>query len=111
MAKTDETLVWLVAGAAAIGLYFYAQSQGTAAGTAASGPTATPLSIYPEYSYLAQPTTSSMASTPQQQATAQVIPIPQWVAVQGQEQAQILGQCAGSYPGCTVLVGDTQLGF
>lgn len=71
--------------------------------------TATPLSIYPEFSYTAQ---TSMSTTPNQKATTAVIP-PQsfFTSVQQQEQAALLTQCAGSYPGCTPLLGDTQLGF
>jgi hypothetical protein len=111
MAQADDWL-WLLAGAAAIGAFYWAQSQGIlpAAGTPITG-TPTPLSIYPEFAYTAQ---TSMAATPAQQtATGQVPvqPIPQFAAVQGMEQAAVLGQCAGSYPGCTVLTGDTQLGF
>jgi len=70
---------------------------------------ATPLSIYPEYGYTAQ---TSMAANPRQKAPAAVIiPSPMYSAVQSQEQAAILSQCAGSYPGCSVLMPDTQLGL
>jgi hypothetical protein len=69
---------------------------------------AAPLSIYPEFAYTAQ---TSMAHTPQQKAAAAVAPIPLFQSIQQQEQAAILSQCAGSYPGCTILTADTQLGF
>lgn len=94
-----SSLIWLLAaGGAAAAIYFYSKSTGTPA----------PLSIYPEYAYTAQ---TSMAATPQQKATAALLPTPLFSSVQQQEQAAILSQCAGSYPGCTILTADTQLGF
>lgn len=71
-------------------------------------PTPTPLSVYPEYAYTAQ---TSMAATNKQKAPAVVIPTTYFQSVQGQELSAVLTQCAGSYPGCTVLSGDTQLGL
>lgn len=69
---------------------------------------AAPLSIYPEYAYTAK---TSMAKTPQQKAAAAATPIPLYQSIQQQEQAAILSQCAGSYPACTIITADTQLGF
>jgi hypothetical protein len=70
-------------------------------------PKPAPLSIYPEFAYTAK---TSMAMTPKQKAAvARVIPIPLFSAVQQQEQAAILSQCAGSYPACTLIIPDTQL--
>ena len=106
-----DTMIWLGMGAAAIAAWYYAQSQGILPATGTTGPAASPLAIYPEYAYTAQPVTTSMASSPAQKATASIMPTPLFQAVQAQEQAAVLGQCAGSYPGCTVLTGDTQLGF
>ena len=100
--KDSDT--WLLLGAAAVGLYYYLQSQGVITAPAA----ATPLSIYPEYAYTAQ---TSMAASPNQQAPAAVIiPSPLYSAVQAQEQAAILTQCVGSNV-CSVLTADTQLGL
>lgn len=97
--KGDSSL-WIAAGAA-VALYLYSRSQQAAT-------TPTPYSIYPEFAYTAR---TSMASTPQQKAAAAVVPTGQFTAVQAQQQAAILAQCAGSWPGCTVVSGDTQLGF
>lgn len=100
-----DSSAWLLLGVAAAGLYYYLKSSGAITVTSA----ATPLSIYPEYAYTAQ---TSMAASPNQKApAATIIPSPYYSAVQAQEQAAILTQCAGSYPGCTILTSDTQLGF
>lgn len=102
-----DSSTWLLWGAAAIGVYYYLQSQGMLpAAVTTSIPT--PLSIYPEYAYTAQ---TSMAASPAQKAPTVVLPTPYFTAVQGQEQSAVLGQCVGSYPGCTVMMSDTQLGF
>lgn len=103
----DNTTLLILAGAAAAAYYFWSQSQ--AAVTPTVSMTANPLSIYPEYASVAR---TSMAATPHQKAPAAVItPIPLYTAVQSQEQGAVLGQCVGSYPGCTVLMSDTQLGL
>ena len=105
MSHKDST-TWLLLGAAAVGVYYYLQSTGTLPAAAAAP---VPLSIYPEYAYTAQ---TSMAASPAQQApAATIVPSPMYSAVQAQEQAAILTQCIGSYPGCTVLMSDTQLGL
>ena len=67
-----------------------------------------PLSIYPSLAYTKM---TSMATTPAQHAPAAVTPMSLFSSVQQQEQAAILSQCAGSYPYCTLTVGDTQLGY
>ena len=104
MSRRKTSTAWLWYGVAAAGVYYALKSSGLL------GAAATPLSIYPEFGYTAK--TTSMAASPQQNAPAAVIPpTPLYQAVQGQEQAAILSQCAGSYPGCTVLMADTQLGF
>lgn len=103
MSKDSST--WLILGAAAAALYYWNQSS-----RVIQMPTAaTPLSIYPEYAHVAH---TSMAATPHQKAPAATItPVPMYTAVQSQEQGAVLGQCVGSYPGCTVLMSDTQLGL
>lgn len=96
--------VWLLLGAAAVGVY-YVYKSGAIPGLAPG----TPLSIYPEFAYTAQ---TSMAANPSQKVpAASIVPSPLYNAVQAQEQAAILTQCIGSYPGCTVLMSDTQLGL
>lgn len=104
MSKDSST--WLILGAAAVALYYWNhQSSGVIQVPTA----ATPLSIYPEYAHVAE---TSMAATPHQKAPAATItPVPLYTAVQSQEQGAVLGQCVGSYPGCTVLMSDTQLGL
>lgn len=109
MGKDD--LIWLALGVSALVAYHYWSSQlasipGTGGSPSLNMPT--PLSIYPEYSYTA---TTSMAATPRQNTNNQMMPIPQFASVQGQETQAIIGQCAGAYPGCTALTGDTNLGF
>lgn len=104
MARGDSTWLWYlgIAGVA----YLVAQKSGILAAT-----TPTPYSIYPEFAYTAQTT---MAATPAQQAPAAKIPvqpISAYTSVQQQEQAALMSQCAGSWPGCTNLLADTQLGF
>ena len=100
-----DTSTWLIVGGA-VALYFYLKSQGL---LPAALTTATPYSIYPEFAYTAQ---TSMAASPSQHASSAVItPTPLYTAVQSQEQGAVLGQCVGSYPGCTVLMADTQLGL
>ena len=101
--KHKDTMTWLLLGAAAVGVYYFMKSSGVIASAPA------PLAIYPEYAYTAQ---TSMAASPAQKApAATIIPSPLYSAVQSQEQAAILSQCVGSYPGCTVLMSDTQLGL
>ena len=105
MSKDSNT--WLILGAVAIALYYWNQSSNVIQISTTSAPT--PLSIYPEYAHVAH---TSMAATPYQKAPAAAItPIPLYTAVQSQEQGAVLGQCVGSYPGCTVLMSDTQLGL
>lgn len=110
---SDIPWVWIGVGAvAAYALYQQSQSGAgaKAAGTPFYSTTPTPYAVYPEYAYTAQ---TSMASTPGQKATTAVVPASEstWVSVQQQEQAALLTQCAGTYPGCTPMLGDTQLGF
>ena len=101
MSHRKDSTTWLLLGGAAVA-YYVLKSSGVVT-------TATPLSIYPEYAYTAQ---TSMAASPAQKApVATIIPSPMYSAVQAQEQAAILSQCAGSYPGCSVLMSDTQLGL
>ena len=106
MAHHKDNMIWWVLGGAAVAYYFY--QNGTLQNLGLTLPaTPTPLSIYPEYAY-----TASMAASPTQQpAQAIVMPTPAFTAVQGQEYQAVMDQCAGSYPGCTVLMGDTQLGI
>ena len=98
---TDSSWLWYLglAGAA----YLLYQKSGIAAAI-----TPTPYSIYPEFAYTAQTT---MAATQSQQAPAAVVPTTQYTSVQQQEQAALMSQCAGSWPGCTNLLADTQLVF
>lgn len=108
----DNTWIWIAGGLAAAA-YFISQQQTTAGASAAGTPfystRATPLSIYPEFGYTSQ---TSMAATPAQKAsTAVITPISYYTSVQNQEQAALLSQCVGGYPGCTPMLGDTQLGF
>jgi hypothetical protein len=100
MAKSDmSTLLLLAGGAAAV--YFITQAM----------PQATPLTIYPSLAWTGVTKQTSMAKTPAQQAAAAVQPTSLYSSVQQQAQSAIYGQCAGSYPACTPLLGDTQLGF
>lgn len=100
----DNWLLYL--GLAGVGYLIYTKT-GLAAAIARSQ--ATPYSIYPEFAYTAQTT---MAATPTQQASAAVIPpTSAYTSVQQQEQAALMSQCAGSWPGCTNMLADTQLGF
>jgi len=93
--RGDSSWLWLLGIGAAVAAYL------------AWKPKPAPLSIYPEFAYTAK---SSMAMTPKQRAAAaRVIPTPLFSAVQQQEQAAILSQCAGSYPACTWITPDTQL--
>jgi hypothetical protein len=53
-----------------------------------------------------------MAKHPGQKAPAAVIPpTPLFTSVQQQEQAALMSQCAGSWPNCTNLLSDWQLGL
>lgn len=113
MAKSgDDSWMWLAAGGLAVLAYFGAQSDAAAGASAAGIPfystTPTPLSIYPEYGYTAQ---TSMAATPAQKAPVAVTPTSYFTSVQQQEMSALLTQCAGAYPGCSAMLGDTQLGF
>lgn len=111
MAKSSGDMwVWLAVGGLAY--LAYQQSQSGAGANMPGIPfystTPTPLSIYPEYAYTAQ---TSMAATPAQKAPAAVLPTGYFSSVQADEQAALLTQCAGSFPSCTPMLGDTQLGF
>lgn len=98
--KMDASWLWL-AGGVALAYYLYQQL-----------PQAAPLSIYPSLAWTAvTPGTTSMAKTPSQKAAAAVAPTSLYSEAQQQNQAAMLSQCVGSYPGCTPLVSDTQLGF
>lgn len=89
--------------AAGVALVAYLKSTSSAQTAAA------PLSIYPS---LAWTNVTSMAATPGQKATtAPVPPTGLFTSVQQQEQSAVLSQCAGSYPSCTPMTADTQLGF
>jgi hypothetical protein len=94
--KFDSTTLLLLGGAA-VAIYLASQAQA-----------ATPLSIYPELAYTAQ---TSMAKTPAQQASTVVPSTSLYTATQGQELSALYAQCAGSWPSCTTVLGDTQLGF
>lgn len=114
MARSDGNMwLWIGIGGA-VAAYFISQQQATAGRSAPGIPfystTPTPYAVYPEYAYTAQ---TSMASTPKQKASTAVVPQARttWTSVQEQEQAALLTQCSGSYPGCTPMLGDTQLGF
>jgi hypothetical protein len=97
----------MLAGGAAL-IWYMSQNPPPASGLSIST-TATPLSIYPEYGYLQQAT--SMAATPAQKASTVVQPTGYFAAMQQQNVWAMQTQCAGSYPGCTPVLGDTQLGF
>lgn len=111
MARSSDTWMWVAVGGV-VAYLIYQQQQSTSGANAAGIPfystTPTPLSIYPEFAYTAQ---TSMAATPAQKAPAAVTPTAYYASVQAQEQAALLTQCAGSFPGCTPMLGDTQLGF
>lgn len=92
------TLLWI--GGAAVVLYYLSQQS--------AGGAATPLSIYPSLAWTA---TTSMAKTPKQQASTVVPASSLFSSTQTAAQNALFQQCAGSYPGCTPLLGDTQLGF
>jgi hypothetical protein len=98
--KSDTFL--MLAGGAALLYYLWQQQK----------PQATPLSIYPSLAWTAQ---TSMAMTPKQKAAAaQAAAIPPtalYSAAQQKNVAAMTTQCVGSYPGCTPLMSDTQLGF
>lgn len=88
----------ILLAAAAVAVYLLSQQTAAAA----------PLSIYPEYAYTATPT---MATTAQQKAATVIPPSSLYTTTQTQAQSAIYSQCAGAYPGCTPLMGDTQLGY
>ena len=102
--KINSTILMILAGGAA--LLYYMSQQGLL-GTA----TATPLSIYPSLAWTAAPATTSMAATPAQKASTVVAPMSLYSSTQAQAQQALYAQCAGSYPGCTMTMADTQLGF
>jgi hypothetical protein len=105
MSHKKEFPTWILLGAGAVAVYYALKSSGVVPALS----TPTPYSIYPEFSYTA---TTSMAASPAQKAPAAVItPTPLFQAVQSQEQGAVLGQCVGSYPGCTIMMSDTQLGL
>lgn len=111
MARSSDSWMWL----AAVGGLAYLAYQKVQSGAGANMPgipfystTPTPYSVYPEWGYTAQ---TSMAATPAQKAPAAVTPTPYYQSVQSQEQAALLTQCIGSFPSCTPMLGDTQLGF
>ena len=106
--------LWLLVGVGV--LYYLSQQQGSATATGGgllAAITPTPYSIYPEYSYMGytSATPTSMASSGTQQATTAVQPTSLYTFTQSQEAAALEAQCAGSYPGCTPTLGDTQLGM
>lgn len=100
MKKIDTPV--LIIGAAALAYWLYHQ-QTTAQ--------AAPLSIYPSLAWTAQPATTSMATSPAQKASTVVAPESLYSSAQQQNISAMAAQCAGSYPACTPLVSDTQLGF
>lgn len=103
-----EKWAWLGIAAAGAAVLYYMNSQGL---VSLGSATATPYSVYPEYAYTAQPTTTSMAATARQRAPAAVIPPSPWyVSVQSQERSAIYEQCVGATV-CSPLAGDTQLGL
>jgi hypothetical protein len=116
MAKHEEW-IWYAAGAALVA-YLISQQTGAAAGATAKGTPfystqPTPYSVYPEWAYTAQTQGTSMAASPNQMAPTAVMPKPTtyFTSVQQQEQAALMSQCMGAWPGCTPMLGDTQLGF
>lgn len=100
MKKIDTPV--LIIGAAALAYYLYHQQTTVQAA---------PLSIYPSLAWTAQPATTSMASSGTQKASTVVAPESLYTSAQNQAQAAIAAQCVGSYPACTPLTSDTQLGF
>jgi hypothetical protein len=110
MNEDTQTLLLLAGGVAV--LWFLSQQNaalatGPTPGIPVYSTTAAPVSIYPEFAYTAQ---TSMAATPAQKTTA-VQPTSLFTATQQQAAWALQTQCAGSYPGCTPLLGDTQLGL
>jgi hypothetical protein len=87
--KVDTTTLLLLGGAA-VAIYFLSQQAATP----------TPLSIYP-----------SMAHTPIQKASTIVPASSLFSSTQTQAQNALLFQCVGSFPGCTPLLSDWQLGL
>jgi hypothetical protein len=107
--KTDtETLLMLAGGAALIWYMSQNAPPASGAGIPVYSTTATPLSIYPEFAYTQQ---TSMAATPAQKAPTAVQPTGLFTAMQQQNAWAMATQCAGSYPACTPVLGDRQLGF
>lgn len=98
-----DTLLW-IAGAGAL-LYFLSQQQTAAGGTVST--TATPYSIYPSMAY----TAASMATNPAQKAPTVIPANSLYTSTQQQAVNALTSQCAGSYPACTPMLGDTQLGL
>ena len=98
--------MWMWAGIAAGAAVLVYMNQ---SGILPAPATATPLSVYPEFGYTAQATTT-MAATPQQQTTAPLPPTPQFTSVQAAQQNAILAQCVSANV-CSPLTGDTQLGL
>ena len=93
--------IWALVAAGAAAVYYFQQSQGSTA-------TATPLSVYPEAAWTK---TTSMAATPQQQAsTKTVLPITSSQSASEANVSAIYAQCVGAAV-CSPLAGDTQLGF
>lgn len=97
-----DTLIW-IAGAGAL-LYFLSQQQTAAAPVST---TATPYSIYPSMAY----TATSMATNPAQKASTIIPASTLYTSTQQQAVNALTSQCAGSYPACTPMLGDTQLGL
>lgn len=90
--------IWLAAAGAAVYVLYQQGYLSTAP--------AAPLSIYPEYGYTA---TTSMAATPAQQASTVIPSTSLFTTTQGQATSALLTQCAGSWPSCTPMMGDTSL--
>lgn len=98
MRGMNASTLLMLAGGAAVAYYLWNQTSAQAA----------PLSIYPEYAYT-QTQTTSMATNAKQKVPA--VPTGLYAVAQGANQTAMYTQCAGSYPGCTPMMSDTQLGF
>jgi hypothetical protein len=106
----DSGNLLLLAGAAALAYYLYSsQTPPQYPGIPIYSTTPTPLGIYPSLSWLQQ---TAMAATPNQRAsTAEVLPQSLFTATQMANRNSLLSQCAGSWPTCTPMAGDTFLGL
>jgi hypothetical protein len=98
-----DSWLWLLIGGVVI-YYLYTQQQQAGGSTPTVG-------LMQPTSYSIYPSMASMATTSNQQASTVVPPVSLYSATQATNTADILTQCAGSYPGCSPLLADTQLGL